>query len=419
MFDRRRVWYKASNAASQQSFSKTLYLVRDDAAPAIIRSEGTLWKAHRRRLAILCLLTCVSAAQLPRDAAVPPFGNRSVAMGRRLHAELSLQRQHVCPAPDHEPLLHSLVGGLLLEGLVPNGSAVDAGANSGEESCFYAELQPQRVVHAVEPVAANVQFIKKTWVARLPNLAVLHGGLGSKNRFVRSAEASRKSTGQGSQVKVGDMSQKAGVVLPDQPAGNDAAQLGPGVFRVYRLDDLYAREWRGERLGFAHFDVEGGELDLLRGAVATIQRDRPVFTVEVHVHNKPNLTADLLHLIQELGYSSFLVEEQCGVPVDCRNILNLPRETLNIFKGSPILDLATASGKLFAVNPQNVASQAYAEACRPGGICCPNGAGKGCCYHTCVQAWLGSLHGAKVAAKHAHVSFFGQRRRHKMLFPPH
>ena len=51
-----------------------------------------------------------------------------------------------------------------------------------------------------------------------------------------------------------------------------------------------------------------------------------MFTVEVHPHNKPNETAALLQEIWLLGYRSFLVEEQCGVPVDCRNLLNLPRE---------------------------------------------------------------------------------------------
>ena len=50
-----------------------------------------------------------------------------------------------------------------------------------------------------------------------------------------------------------------------------------------------------------------------------------MFTVEVHPHNKPNETAALLQEIWLLGYRSFLVEEQCGVPVDCRNLLNLPR----------------------------------------------------------------------------------------------
>ena len=48
-----------------------------------------------------------------------------------------------------EPLLRSLIGGLFAEsGLVPPGSVIDAGANRGEEACYYAERQPQRLVPA-------------------------------------------------------------------------------------------------------------------------------------------------------------------------------------------------------------------------------------------------------------------------------
>eukprot|EP00964_Phaeocystis_antarctica_P162922 scaffold138138_cov112-Phaeocystis_antarctica.AAC.1 len=40
---------------------------------------------------------------------------------------------------------------------------------------------------------------------------------------------------------------------------------GPKV-QMWRLDDLL----QNETLGFAHFDVEGGELDLLHGAAGII-----------------------------------------------------------------------------------------------------------------------------------------------------
>ena len=45
----------------------------------------------------------------------------------------------VCPKPLAETLLSSIIGGLLLEGRVPNGSVVNAGAARGDFSCFYAE----------------------------------------------------------------------------------------------------------------------------------------------------------------------------------------------------------------------------------------------------------------------------------------
>ena len=41
---------------------------------------------------------------------------------------------------------------------------------------------------------------------------------------------------------------------------------------------------KGEKLAFAHIDVEGVELDVLKGGIKTIKADRPIFTVELIVH---------------------------------------------------------------------------------------------------------------------------------------
>ena len=210
----------------------------------------------------------------------------------------------LCKPPSVEPVLRSIIGGLFAEGLVPPGSAIDAGANSGEEACYYAERQPQRIVHAVEPVTGNVDWMARKY-AHLTNLRVLRGGLGSEGRWVRDRKAGAKRGGQDTQVE-GTMDSKLNA------SESDATSLD--VFRVHRVDDLFEKEWKGETLGFAHFDVEGGELSVLRGARATILRDRPLFTVEVHVHNKPNTTRALLREIRELGYVSSSSRSSAACP---------------------------------------------------------------------------------------------------------
>ena len=43
---------------------------------------------------------------------------------------------------------------------------------------------------------------------------------------------------------------------------------------VRRIDDLMTQQWTGETLGFMHLDVQGGELDALQGAMATLARDQ-------------------------------------------------------------------------------------------------------------------------------------------------
>ena len=99
------------------------------------------------------------------------------------------------------------------------------------------------------------------------------------------------------------------------------------AFRVRRLDDLFGANgsWSGEALAFGHFDVEGAELDLLRGARWVISRDRPIFTVEVPTR-QTSYAQQLLDEIASLGYGALVVPEKCGDNADCRNMICLPTE---------------------------------------------------------------------------------------------
>ena len=313
----------------------------------------------------------------------------------------------ICPPPDNEPVLRSLLGGLFAEGLVPPGVIIDAGANDGSDACYYAERQPQRTVHAVEPTLMNVEFINRRWSSRLPNLKALHGGLGSLDRIIYEKLASNStSRSAGRYGAHGGAYQVSGVAqLPTV----DGSKAGAPSFRIHRIDDLFSSLWRGERLGLAHFDVEGAELDVLMGAKDTIRRDRPVFTVETFVHNHPNLTWSLMRTISLFGYQSYMVEEQCGLPVDCRNIINIPRELLPSFVKSPTLDLATTVGVFFPISEDSIARHAYAPVCKAGAPCCAAGPvnsfglnwwRSSCCNRECVDQWLDKQHGGKRMHRH-------------------
>ena len=352
-------------------------------------------------------------------------GNASMNASSPLGLANSTKPRWRCPTPRKEPVLRALIGSLFAEGLVPPGSVIDAGANSGEETCFYAERQPQRTIHAIEPLWTHYRRIKQVLVRRLPNIQPLHGGLGSTARLVRNdasptAEvATRRSTNYTTRRNTvkGPLSRQVSLnnIETVEPLPNASSARGSDVFRVHRIDDLFAEQWRGETLGFMHLDVEGGELDVLNGARATIMRDRPMFTVEAFVHNHANATAELMSTIEQLGYVSLMVEEQCGIPADCRNILNLPRERIAHFDQSVTLMLAMAGSQVYQVLPRTIAQTAYAPACAPGELCCkggPEGIGyvqdwwrTDCCAPRCVQDWLSNLRGARASARHAWVGF--------------
>lgn len=126
---------------------------------------------------------------------------------------------------------------------------------------------------------------------------------------------------------------------------------------IRRIDSLFSNE----TLGFAHFDMEGGELDTLKGAAATIRRDQPVLTVELFVHKDKSYREQLLRLISDLGYSTYMVDEVCGWNLDCRNLLCLPR-TRFAHTNSHTLNLAVGSRAL--LGPIHSDTIAAAVCCR-------------------------------------------------------
>lgn len=211
--------------------------------------------------------------------------------------------QRECAKPPNELLLNSIIVGLLQEGRIRNGSLVDAGAADGRFACWYAKHAKDRIVHAIDPDEQNVKRMHIAFKP-YPNLHPMHGAL-SDNETI---------AGEGVHV-----------------AGRKKRVI---QYSTYRLDNLFRTRWPQERLALAHFDVEGFEPQVLLGSRETILRDSPVVTTEVTVHGRPDITRNVLSLMDEMDYDSFLVEEICGQRADIRNVIHFPRAQLRAFEGA-------------------------------------------------------------------------------------
>lgn len=156
-----------------------------------------------------------------------------------------------------EPIFNSLLAGLLLEPhTLSYGSIVDAGAHVGSESCLYAQSAPARVVHAVEPMWANVQTIRRS-LSHLANVQVIQGGLGDKPAMVQPSSGMHTVGQMFSPTRLKRRKQ-ADEGSPKEGVNHTigAKALSPrSWFPVYRLDDLFKEKWRDEALALAHFDV--------------------------------------------------------------------------------------------------------------------------------------------------------------------
>ena len=178
--------------------------------------------------------------------------------------------------------------------------------------------------------------------AHLRNIHPLHGGLGSVERMVDMAPRKLRT---GKKI----------TMLEDVQLAPAANQSSATTFRVYRLDNLFAAQWPSQRLVFAHFDVEGAELDVLAGATDTIRRDRPIFTVELKLGNTA-YNAKLFGAVRELGYDAFVVPERCGVPYDCRNVICLPAErqpTAALSAGTVRVDALETFDRIWRASAKN------------------------------------------------------------------
>ena len=79
-------------------------------------------------------------------------------------------------------------------------------------------------------------------------------------------------------------------------------------------------------LVLAHLDLEGHEADALRGANATLRRDRPVLTVETFPSSMAEWHRQVMALLEAHNYQVYTVEEKVGWPPDGRNHVGIPRE---------------------------------------------------------------------------------------------
>lgn len=157
-------------------------------------------------------------------------------------------------------------------------------------------------------------------------------------------------------------------------------------FQIYTLDSMFFD--KGEKLAFAHLDLEGLELDTLRGGLKTIRSNKPVFTVELRVH-ETNITKQLLDLIDKEGYDTWVIDEPCGMPhIDLRNVLCIPRRRSLAFGKSNGFGLLLMMEGIKRVTSDDI-GKLILPCCALGGECCQGNDlyGKQCCTEDVVLKW--------------------------------
>jgi FkbM family methyltransferase len=153
-------------------------------------------------------------------------------------------------------------------------TAIDAGAFVGTHSIYFAKFCGCDSVLAFEANAATFALLQRNIAGNKLDSVVrpVHAALGERSGHAELIHE---------------------VVLGN--TGSSKVQFGVGELPVVALDELPDLD----QLALIKVDVEGAELDVLRGALSVIARHRPLLCIEVHA---PGHLLAVLRMLAPHGY---------------------------------------------------------------------------------------------------------------------
>ena len=158
--------------------------------------------------------------------------------------------------------------------IAPGSVVLDAGANIGNHTIFFAMICAAREVHSFEVMRETFKLLERNVrLNQLQNVRLNNLGIGA-----RTGRADLAYFGQGN---IG------GASIQSAGAG--------GTYEIVTVDGLEL-----PALDFLKIDVEGAHLDVLNGARETLARCRPRIWVELRANRNEREAGE--RLLTELGY---------------------------------------------------------------------------------------------------------------------
>lgn len=195
---------------------------------------------------------------------------------------------------------------LIKANLKPDSNCIDIGAHKGEILKQFIKHAPQGSHYAIEPIEELAVQLKTNF----PKVNVFNCALSNK-------------TGEADFVYVPEMPEWSGLRKQKYPV--EASPIKRQII-VQKLDNIISNDLK---VDFIKIDVEGGELEVLKGAVGTINRSKPIILFEhAKIHNENyNTTPDSLY--------DFIVNI-CGLDI-CGLSMDVPfsrEEFCNVYQES-------------------------------------------------------------------------------------
>jgi len=155
-------------------------------------------------------------------------------------------------------------------------SCLDIGANIGNHSLFFSKIF-QRVL-SFEPNQETFRLLAIN-AGLANNIRAVNVGLGSKSATLAASF---------------DPLNRGGAAISESSDANL-------TFEIIALDD-YLSETDEVVISFIKMDVEGHELEALKGAVTTLKKYCPVLALELHAKKEPAKSLEILSFLDHNGY---------------------------------------------------------------------------------------------------------------------
>jgi len=162
--------------------------------------------------------------------------------------------------------------------LPENPVCVDCGANRGNHTIYYSKILKAKKVYAFEPIEKIYKELLNNVAANnINNVEIYNFGLGAKESVIKLYSEIPDSRGAFAFWYEGETTMK-----PFDMGYKKHIDADYITAKSVSLDSIIT-----EHVDFIKIDVEGMEMELLKGAKRIIEESNPVILIEVWGSNKP------------------------------------------------------------------------------------------------------------------------------------
>lgn len=179
---------------------------------------------------------------------------------------------------------------------------LDVGANVGDVSMMASKIVSEKgYIYGFEPDPTNfLRLNKNLSLNNFQNIDVINKGIGDKKgRFSLSI--------------IDDRNRGMNKIVKTQSGTNTINEID-----VIRLDD-FVNERGLKKIDVIKIDVEGFEMNVLKGAEAIIKKYQPILFIEIddnHLKEQNTSAKELVSLVKSLGYNITNAETNSNIDTD-------------------------------------------------------------------------------------------------------